>query len=119
MAGPQKGKDASHFRGIIEVGKTFYYLTIKVKRWNVNFIIFKGIPKLNLQDYCDAWIEESGWPGVLSWIPKIIYALSISVFDEAYAKVAVWLTFGLSNAEFRLRKSTSISKVTTNVSTKL
>lgn len=44
-----------------------------------------------LQDWWDKRIESNGYPFCLSYLPKILLAVVISVLDEAYYKVACWL----------------------------
>lgn len=46
---------------------------------------------LQLQDWWDKRIESYGYPFCLSYLPKILLAVVISVLDEAYYKVACWL----------------------------
>ncbi|KAF2360317.1 Anoctamin [Trinorchestia longiramus] len=46
---------------------------------------------LKTQDYVDALITSRGWPGLLSWGPKLLMAVAMSTFDEVNTRVAVWL----------------------------
>ena len=43
------------------------------------------------QDWCDTWVTEHELPAFLSWGPKMLMAVSISVLDEVYTRVAIWL----------------------------
>lgn len=44
-----------------------------------------------LQDWWDNQIESRGYAFWLSYLPKILLAIGITLLDEAYYKVAVWL----------------------------
>lgn len=44
-----------------------------------------------LQQWIDEIIKESHYIQFLSYIPKILLAVIIPVFDDLYHKVAVWL----------------------------
>lgn len=47
-----------------------------------------GIP---VQDWTNEWLPETG---VLSWlnvIPKVLLATLITLMDEAFLKLAIWL----------------------------
>ncbi|XP_046398736.1 anoctamin-8 [Ischnura elegans] len=46
---------------------------------------------LQLQDWWDKKIEERSYPFFLSYLPKILLAVVITLMDEAYHKVACWL----------------------------
>ncbi|XP_071448852.1 anoctamin-10 [Hetaerina americana] len=46
---------------------------------------------LQLQEWWDKKIEERGYPFFLSYLPKILLAVVITLMDEAYHKVACWL----------------------------
>lgn len=43
------------------------------------------------QDWWDAFLTNRGFPLWLGYIPKIMLAVVISLMDEAYFKIAVWL----------------------------
>ncbi|XP_075216238.1 anoctamin 8 white walker [Lycorma delicatula] len=46
---------------------------------------------LKLQDWWDNQIESNGYAFWLSYLPKILLAIGITLLDEAYYKVACWL----------------------------
>ena len=46
---------------------------------------------LLFQDWWDRQIERRGYPFCLSYLPKILLAVGITLLDEAYYKVACWL----------------------------
>ncbi|KAF4530758.1 hypothetical protein B566_EDAN007980 [Ephemera danica] len=46
---------------------------------------------LELQEWWDGKIESRGYPFWLSYLPKILLAVVITLMDEAYHKVALWL----------------------------
>ncbi|KAG8288643.1 Anoctamin-8 [Homalodisca vitripennis] len=49
------------------------------------------ILNLKLQDWWDRQIEAQGYAFCLSYLPKILLAVGITLLDEAYYKVACWL----------------------------
>lgn len=49
------------------------------------------IASFQLQHWWDMKIEARNYPSFLSYIPKILLAVVITLMDEAYYKVAVWL----------------------------
>nr|CAI5824444.1 unnamed protein product [Callosobruchus analis] len=46
---------------------------------------------LQIQDYWDAFVRNHSLPTWLCYLPKILLAVVISLMDEAYFKIAVWL----------------------------
>ena len=38
-------------------------------------------------------IDDEELPYVFSFLPKVLLALVVSVLDEVYKKLAIWLTF--------------------------
>ena len=44
-----------------------------------------------LQQWIDALIKESQYMQFLSYMPKVLLAVIIPVFDDLYKKVAIWL----------------------------
>ncbi|XP_063222140.1 anoctamin-8 [Bacillus rossius redtenbacheri] len=49
------------------------------------------ISNLQLQAWWDKQIAERGYPFYLTYLPKILLAVVITILDEAYYKVACWL----------------------------
>lgn len=49
------------------------------------------IASLQLQDWWDAQLRQRGFPVSLGYVPKVMLAVVISLMDEAYFKIAVWL----------------------------
>jgi hypothetical protein len=56
---------------------------------NLNLIKFLSFNLL--QDWWDSKLPESGIISWLSVIPKVLLAAAITVMDEFYYKLAVWL----------------------------
>lgn len=57
-----------------------------VKQFSIVYIFF-----LFMQDWADAKLPERGLFSCLSVIPKVLLAGAITLMDEAYFKLAVWL----------------------------
>lgn len=75
-------------------------LQLQVQKKSESFCQFSYLAALVLlhpcisvscQDWWDKRIESNGYPFCLSYLPKILLAVVISVLDEAYYKVACWL----------------------------
>ncbi|KAL3287914.1 hypothetical protein HHI36_002370 [Cryptolaemus montrouzieri] len=49
------------------------------------------IVSLQIQDCWDEFLRSKGFPMWLGYLPKIMLAIVISLMDEAYFKVAIWL----------------------------
>ncbi|XP_057653457.1 anoctamin-8 [Diorhabda carinulata] len=49
------------------------------------------IVSLQIQDYWDSFLKNHGLPHCLCYLPKIMLAVIISLMDEAYFKIAIWL----------------------------
>lgn len=49
------------------------------------------IISLQVQDWWDEFLTNRGFPLWLGYFPKIMLAVVISLMDEAYFKIAVWL----------------------------
>jgi len=43
------------------------------------------------QDWWDFYIETNEYPTYLSYIPRIMLALIITVLDDIYSVIAIWL----------------------------
>ena len=48
-------------------------------------------PPIFVQRWVDSLIKEHEYIQFLSYIPKILLAIIIPIFDDLYHKVAVWL----------------------------
>lgn len=49
------------------------------------------IASLQIQDWWDEQLRHRGFPESLGYVPKVMLAVVISLMDEAYFKIAVWL----------------------------
>lgn len=49
------------------------------------------IASLQIQDWWDLQLRLRGFPVWLGYVPKVMLAVVISLMDEAYFKIAVWL----------------------------
>uniref|UniRef100_A0A6P7G5P8 Anoctamin n=1 Tax=Diabrotica virgifera virgifera TaxID=50390 RepID=A0A6P7G5P8_DIAVI len=49
------------------------------------------IVSLQIQDYWDSFLRNHGLPHCFGYLPKIMLAVIISLMDEAYFKIAIWL----------------------------
>ena len=57
-------------------------------------------------------IDDEELPYVFSFLPKVLLALVVSVLDEVYKKLAVWLTFkGIMFYQLISNRFTDISHV--------
>lgn len=56
-------------------------------------LCFFSLPQTNIKqkDWADAKLPEHGLFSCLSVIPKVLLAGAITLMDEAYYKLAVWL----------------------------
>ncbi|XP_054289963.1 anoctamin-8-like isoform X2 [Macrosteles quadrilineatus] len=95
------------FSGPLEVSKVTGRLEPTYPAWKRNvFRYFVSVPvialclvcvfivmmlNLKLQDWWDRQIEAQGYAFCLSYLPKIMLAIGITLLDEAYYKVACWL----------------------------
>ncbi|KAK3856827.1 hypothetical protein Pcinc_036878, partial [Petrolisthes cinctipes] len=70
---------------------TRYLVTLPIIFASLLAVFIVMLLILQLQDLCDAFISAHEYTFYLSYAPKVLMALAISAFDEAYTKVAVWL----------------------------
>ncbi|KAK4287830.1 hypothetical protein Pmani_039110, partial [Petrolisthes manimaculis] len=70
---------------------TRYLVTLPIIFASLLAVFMVMLLILQLQDLCDAFISAHEYTFYLSYAPKVLMALAISAFDEAYTKVAVWL----------------------------
>ncbi|KAE8743203.1 hypothetical protein FOCC_FOCC011183 [Frankliniella occidentalis] len=68
-----------------------WFVSVPIIGLCLAIVFFVMIIILQLQDWWDKRIESYGYPFCLSYLPKILLAIVISVLDEAYYKVACWL----------------------------
>ncbi|XP_063905065.1 anoctamin-8 isoform X2 [Zophobas morio] len=54
-------------------------------------VFFVMIVSLQIQDWWDGLLSSKGLPMWLGYLPKIMLAVVISLMDEAYFKIAIWL----------------------------
>ncbi|XP_073999029.1 anoctamin 8 white walker isoform X2 [Rhodnius prolixus] len=68
-----------------------YLVTVPVIAMCLIIVFIVMMLNLKLQDWWDHQIEKRGYAFCLSYIPKIMLAIGITLLDEAYYKVACWL----------------------------
>jgi len=68
-----------------------YCVTAPVILFSLLTVFFTGFLILELQQWVDSAIQDSQYLQFLSYIPKILLAIIIPIFDDFYHKVAVWL----------------------------
>lgn len=57
----------------------------------LKIIVHVRVPIFLFQDWWDGLLEYRGFPMWLGYLPKIMLAVVISLMDEAYFKIAIWL----------------------------
>ncbi|CAH1392682.1 unnamed protein product [Nezara viridula] len=68
-----------------------YFVTVPVIAFCLIIVFIVMMLNLKLQDWWDRQIEARGYAFCLSYVPKIMLAVGITLLDEAYYKVACWL----------------------------
>ncbi|KAL0278801.1 UNVERIFIED_CONTAM: hypothetical protein PYX00_000506 [Menopon gallinae] len=68
-----------------------YCVSVPVIALCLAIVFVTMIVILQLQDWWDNVLQKKGYPFFLSYFPKILLAIVITFFDEAYYKVAYWL----------------------------
>ncbi|XP_039276146.1 anoctamin-8 [Nilaparvata lugens] len=68
-----------------------YFVSFPVIAVCLAIVFVVMILNLRLQDWWDHQIESKGYAFWLSYLPKILLAIGITLLDEAYYKVASWL----------------------------
>ncbi|XP_012276230.1 anoctamin-8 isoform X2 [Orussus abietinus] len=68
-----------------------YFVTIPIIAVCLLFVFIVMILSFQIQDWWDAGLESKGYGFWLSYVPKVLLAIVITLMDEAYFKVAVWL----------------------------
>ncbi|KAK6643522.1 hypothetical protein RUM43_005032 [Polyplax serrata] len=68
-----------------------YFVTVPIMVVCLAVVFITMIIILQVQDWWDAVLQRRGFPFFLSYFPKILLAIVITFFDEAYYKVARWL----------------------------
>ncbi|XP_066152104.1 anoctamin-10 isoform X2 [Euwallacea fornicatus] len=68
-----------------------YCVSVPVIAVSLFTVFVAMIISLQIQDWWDAFLTNRGLPLWLGYIPKIMLAVVISLMDEAYFKIAVWL----------------------------
>jgi anoctamin-8 len=43
------------------------------------------------QEWINVKVDADNYPGFLTFLPKILLAICIGIFDEIYKKIAYWL----------------------------
>ncbi|XP_018576940.1 anoctamin-8 [Anoplophora glabripennis] len=68
-----------------------YCISVPVIAVCLSTVFFIMILSLQIQDYWDGVLRNRGLPMWLGYLPKIMLAVIISLMDEAYFKIAIWL----------------------------
>ncbi|XP_022912435.2 anoctamin-10 isoform X1 [Onthophagus taurus] len=68
-----------------------YFVSVPVIAFCLCSVFFVMIVSLQFQDWWDAQIHVRGFPIWLGYIPKVMLAVVITLMDEAYFKIALWL----------------------------
>ncbi|XP_015598083.1 anoctamin-8 isoform X2 [Cephus cinctus] len=68
-----------------------YFVSIPIIITCLLFVFIVMILSFQIQDWWDAGLESGGYGFWLSYVPKVLLAVVITLMDEAYFKVAVWL----------------------------
>ncbi|XP_014250466.1 anoctamin-8 [Cimex lectularius] len=68
-----------------------YFVSIPIIGLCLIIVFVIMMLNLKLQDWWDRQIEDRGYAFCLSYLPKIMLAIGITLLDEAYYKVACWL----------------------------
>ncbi|KAJ8983111.1 hypothetical protein NQ317_001855 [Molorchus minor] len=68
-----------------------YCISVPLIAVCLSTVFFIMIVSLQIQDYWDGVLRNRGLPLWLGYLPKIMLAVIISLMDEAYFKIAIWL----------------------------
>uniref|UniRef100_A0A8D8YM26 Anoctamin n=2 Tax=Cacopsylla melanoneura TaxID=428564 RepID=A0A8D8YM26_9HEMI len=68
-----------------------YFVTVPVIVLCLTVVLSVMIISLKSQDWWDKHIQNEGYYFWLSYLPKVLLAVIITLLDEAYYKVALWL----------------------------
>ncbi|XP_019880243.2 anoctamin-8 isoform X2 [Aethina tumida] len=68
-----------------------YLISVPIIVFCLSSVFFIMIVSLQIQDWWDGLLEYRGFPMWLGYLPKIMLAVVISLMDEAYFKIAIWL----------------------------
>lgn len=73
-----------------------YFVTVPIIAVCLCAVFFVMIVSLRIQDWWDYQLEQRGYPNWLGYLPKILLAVVITVMDEGYFKIAIWLNDNVS-----------------------
>ncbi|XP_050315766.1 anoctamin-8 isoform X2 [Anthonomus grandis grandis] len=68
-----------------------YCVSVPIIAFALITVFLVMIVSLQIQVYWDAFLTNRGLPLWLGYIPKVMLAVVISLMDEAYFKIAIWL----------------------------
>ncbi|XP_015837199.1 anoctamin-8 isoform X2 [Tribolium castaneum] len=68
-----------------------YCISVPIIVICLSTVFFVMIVSLQIQDWWDGLLSARGLPMWLGYLPKIMLAVVISLMDEAYFKIAIWL----------------------------
>ncbi|GFS11038.1 anoctamin [Elysia marginata] len=79
-----------------------HFVTAPVVLIGLAFVFVAMLLCFELQEWVNGLIDDEELPYVFSFLPKVLLALVVSVLDEVYKKLAIWLTF---KENYRLEES--------------
>ncbi|KAI5710315.1 hypothetical protein M8J75_007605, partial [Diaphorina citri] len=68
-----------------------YFVSVPIIALCLLVVLSVMIASLKVQDWWDKYIQNGGYYFWLSYVPKVLLAVIITLLDEAYYKVALWL----------------------------
>ncbi|XP_017773591.1 PREDICTED: anoctamin-8 isoform X3 [Nicrophorus vespilloides] len=68
-----------------------YCVTVPIIAVCLSAVFVVMIASLHVQDWWDNFVQSRGYPDWLGYLPKIMLAVVITLMDEAYFKIALWL----------------------------
>ncbi|KAK4884573.1 hypothetical protein RN001_000844 [Aquatica leii] len=68
-----------------------YFVSVPLIAVCLAAVFIVMIVSLQIQDWWDRQLYARGLPSWLGYVPKVMLAIVISLMDEAYLKIAVWL----------------------------
>ncbi|RUS79435.1 hypothetical protein EGW08_012812, partial [Elysia chlorotica] len=102
---PVKSPVTGHLELAYPPWKRFFFIhfvTAPVVLIGLAFVFAAMLLCFELQEWVNGLIDEEELPYVFSFLPKVLLALVVSVMDEVYKKLAIWLTF---RENYRLEES--------------
>ncbi|GFO46290.1 anoctamin [Plakobranchus ocellatus] len=79
-----------------------HFVTVPIVVLCLAFVFVAMLLCFELQEWVNSLIEDEELPYVFSFLPKVLLAVVVSILDEIYKKLAVWLTY---KENYRLEES--------------